>query len=95
MSARGRSYRPWSDGSTLSADTDYHHVVTSNVDAVYDGHVGNHARFVSHGVHLQFISFVVFPSGHLHVHLLPAFFGICVFIVLHLFVVAHYTRVAK
>ena len=26
------------------------HVVTSNVDAVYDGHVGNHARFVSHDV---------------------------------------------
>ena len=24
--------------------------VTSNVDAVYSGHVGNHARFVSHGV---------------------------------------------
>ena len=23
---------------------------TSNVDAVYDGHVGNHARFVSHDV---------------------------------------------
>ena len=22
-------------------------MVTSNVDAVYDGHVGNHARFVS------------------------------------------------
>ena len=25
-------------------------MVNSNVDAVYDGHVGNHARFVSHGV---------------------------------------------
>ena len=25
-------------------------MVTSNVDAVYDGHVGNHARFVSHDV---------------------------------------------
>ena len=24
------------------------YVVTSNVDAVSDGHVGNHARFVSH-----------------------------------------------
>ena len=23
----------------------YHPVVTSNVDAVYDGHVSNHARF--------------------------------------------------
>ena len=29
---------------------DYHPVVTSNVDAVYDGHVGNQARFVSHDV---------------------------------------------
>ena len=28
----------------------YHPVVTSNVDAVYDSHVGNHARFVSHDV---------------------------------------------
>ena len=27
-----------------------HPVVTSNVDAVYDSHVGNHARFVSHDV---------------------------------------------
>ena len=25
-------------------------MVTSNVDAVYDSHVGNHARFVSHDV---------------------------------------------
>ena len=25
-------------------------MVTSNVDAVYDGHVGNHARFVIHDV---------------------------------------------
>ena len=25
-------------------------MVTSSVDAVYDGHVGNHARFVSHDV---------------------------------------------
>ena len=25
-------------------------MVTSNVDAVYDGHVGNHSRFVSHDV---------------------------------------------
>ena len=25
-------------------------MVTSNVDAVYDGHVGIHARFVSHDV---------------------------------------------
>ena len=35
----------------LSIRTNYHHVVTSNVDAVYhyDGHVGNHARFVIHG----------------------------------------------
>ena len=29
-------------------------VVTSNVDAVYDSHVGNHARFVGHGA----VSFV-------------------------------------
>ena len=32
-------------------------MVTSNVDAVYDGHVGNHARFVSHDV-VNFISSV-------------------------------------
>ena len=25
-------------------------MVTSKVDAVYDGHVGNHARFVNHDV---------------------------------------------
>ena len=25
-------------------------MVTSNVDAVYDGHVGNHARFIGHDV---------------------------------------------
>ena len=25
-------------------------MVTNNVDAVYDSHVGNHARFVSHDV---------------------------------------------
>ena len=25
-------------------------MVTSNADAVYDSHVGNHARFVSHDV---------------------------------------------
>ena len=28
----------------------YHPVVTSNVDPVYDSHVGNHARFVNHDV---------------------------------------------
>ena len=32
-------------------------MVTSNVDAVYDGHVGNHARFVSHDV-VNFMSSV-------------------------------------
>ena len=32
-------------------------MVTSNVDAVYDGHVSNHARFVSHDV-VNFISSV-------------------------------------
>ena len=32
-------------------------MVTSNVDAVYDGHAGNHARFVSHDV-VFFISSV-------------------------------------
>ena len=41
-------------------------MVTSNVDAVYDGHLGNHARFVSHDV-VYFIfsisiSFLVFVS---------------------------------
>ena len=32
-------------------------MVTSNVDAVYDGHGGNHARFFSHNV-VNFISSV-------------------------------------
>ena len=32
-------------------------MVTANVDAVYDGHVGNHARFVSRDV-VNFISSV-------------------------------------
>ena len=36
--------------SALMFSLNYHHVVTSNVDAVYGGHVGNHARFVSHDV---------------------------------------------
>ena len=43
-------------------------MVTSNVDAVYDGHVGNHALFVSHDV-VNFISSVSIraspcPSPH-------------------------------
>ena len=63
-------------------------MVTSNVDAVYDGHVGNHARFVS-----QYVVNLC-PSGLLHVHLLPAFFGYCVFMILKFFDVAHSTRVS-
>ena len=46
-------------------------MVTSNVDAVYDGHVGNHAQFVSHDV-VDFV--LVCPPGLLRVHLLSAFF---------------------
>ena len=40
-------------------------MVTSNVDAVYDSHVGNHARFVSHDI-VDFVfsvSIRAFPSG--------------------------------
>ena len=36
----------------------YNHVVTSNVDAVYDGHVGNHARSVT--LCVVFFNFSVF-----------------------------------
>ena len=38
------------ESSILNLVSVVHPVVTSNADAVYDNHVGNHARFVSHDV---------------------------------------------
>ena len=61
-------------------------MITSNVDRVFDGHVGNHARFVTRAV-VYFISCV--SSGLLCVHLLPAFFWKCMFMILKFFDVAH------
>ena len=58
-----------------------------------DGHVCNRARCVSHGV-VYFIFSVSIPSWLLHVHLLPAFFWSCVFMIFNLFDVAHSTRVS-
>ena len=68
-------------------------MVTSNVDAVYDGHVSNHARFVSYDV-VNFISSVSIrasPCPSPPCFLLKLYI---VFMILKLFDVAHSTRVS-
>ena len=66
-------------------------MVISNVDAVYDSNIGNHARFVSHDV-INFVFSVSIRASPCPSP--PCFFSESVFMILKLFDVAHSTRVS-